>query len=126
MDHLKTRFAAAAEICVGAPAVKDRLVTAWLEQLDSIDSAELPRSLRNPFRELRRAMYGQTPMPHEAAPVAAVRKMSADEAAGHAATILRLATELGEISANSTITAARDRHPRHESSTTVSVPERLN
>jgi hypothetical protein len=94
MRNLYDRFAAAMRTCVGPEPIKVRLNAAWLEHLDVIQPAEMPDILQQEFRTLRRAMYAVEPLPDEAEPTAAIRKMSAAQAGHHTATILKLATEL--------------------------------
>jgi len=94
MRKLYDRFAAAMRICVGSEPIKARLSSAWLEHLDAIQPSEMPDTLQKDFRALRRAMYAVEPLPDEAEPTAAIRKMSAAQAGEHAATILKLANQL--------------------------------
>lgn len=94
MRLLYDRFATATRLCTGPEPIKTRLNFAWLEQLDGIQPADMPESLQQEFRALRRAMHAVKPLPDEPHATAAIRKMSASQAAQHARTILKVATEL--------------------------------
>lgn len=79
---------------IGDGPVKQRLVNAYSQNLVDITDAELPAALRRDFGELKAVMSRIAPVGTESRVRASVQKMSADEAAGHAATILRLYVEL--------------------------------
>jgi hypothetical protein len=94
MSTLANRFLSAVRTCTGPLAIKRRLAMAWLEHLDMISPCELPGNLRQDFIELRKAMYTRNPLPSETAPQASIRKMSSNEAAVHAHTIILLYSRL--------------------------------
>jgi hypothetical protein len=88
------RFAEAVYALIGDGPVKQRLVRAYAEHLADLTDAELPPALRRDFGELQAVMSRIAPAGTESRVRASVQKMSADEAAGHAATILKLYVEL--------------------------------
>jgi hypothetical protein len=102
MKQLCNRFFHATTLCTGDRAIKSRLTQAWIEQLDDISPSKLPRPIRKEFEQLRSAMYVETPLADEHAAQASVRKMSARQAATHAATIVSMFRELVLINNRST------------------------
>jgi hypothetical protein len=88
------RFAEAAHALIGDGPVKQRLANAYGQHLAELTEADLPPAQRNEFGELQVVMSRVAPMGTETRVRASVQKMSVDEAAGHAATILRLYVEL--------------------------------
>ncbi len=125
MRQLSKRFQVAAEICVGAESVKQRLVEAWTTALEDIGISELPEQLRPEFLRLREAMNTASPQPHECAARASVRKMSQQEAARHTQRILQLTQQLLRISCQADAIAEPD-YPETLYSTGFNFPERLN
>lgn len=71
-------------------SIKDRLADAYATHLIQVDVEALPESLRDEFECLCQAMRRERPLPRESAIRASVRKMSTDEAAGHAALVVRI------------------------------------
>src|SRR5690606_14704811 len=67
---------------------------AYAAHLGDIADEDLPPAQRELFGELHQAMTRVTPFGKETAVRASVQKMSAADAAGHAATIARLYGEL--------------------------------
>jgi hypothetical protein len=94
MKPLSNRFFIAITLCAGDQAIKSRLAQAWLEQLDEINPAELPRSIRKDFINLRKAMYMETPLRTEHAAQASIRKMSVKQGVEHARTITAIFRDL--------------------------------
>lgn len=70
-------------------AIKDRLADAYAQYLIQIDSEDLPEPLRAEFNALCAAMRRERPQPRESAIRASVRKMSNEEAARHAAVVVK-------------------------------------
>jgi hypothetical protein len=87
MKALSNRLFLALTLCTGDGPIKARLAQAWIDQLDEINPAELPRSICKDFIALRKAIYAETPLPTEHAAQASVRKMSTKQAVEHARTI---------------------------------------
>jgi hypothetical protein len=94
MKPLSKRFFLAITLCTGDQAIKSRLAQAWIDQLDKINPAELPCSIRKDFVTLRKAMYAETPLPTEHAAQASIRKMSVKQAVEHARTITGIFRDL--------------------------------
>jgi len=126
MRPLYDRFAAAVRTCVGPEPVKTRLSTAWIEHLDAIDPVDMPGNLHQEFRKLRRAMYAAEPLPDEPAPLAAVRKMSAQQAAQYADRIVLLASELQALCLRQQVTGETDTQQQIPFGRGILAPERLN
>jgi hypothetical protein len=87
-------FAEAVHTLIGDGPVKQRLANAYGSHLADLTDAELPAALRREFGELQAAMSRVAPVGSETKVRASVQKMSAQEAAGHAATIVKLYVEL--------------------------------
>lgn len=94
MSHLAERFASAVRVLVGDGPIKQRLCRAYSEFLDGLDDAELPPPMRAAFGELAAALNRVAPAGKETRVQASVQKMSATEAAEHAATVAKLYAEL--------------------------------
>ena len=94
MPHLAERFEAAVSALVAEGSVKDRLVTAYLENLDDLESSDLPQSLRSKFESLHAALHSASPVGKEPSVRATIRKISRPQAGKHARTILSLYTDL--------------------------------
>lgn len=94
MSPFAQRFAAAVETLIGEGPVKQRLVSAYSVHLADLTDAHLPPGLRREFGELQSAITRVAPAGHETRVRASVQKMSPNEAAGHAATIVKLYVEL--------------------------------
>jgi hypothetical protein len=88
------RFAEAVHALIADGPVKQRLVSAYAQHLADLTDADLPAALRRDFGELQAVMSRIAPVGTESRARASVQKMSASEAAGHAATILKLYVEL--------------------------------
>ena len=94
MSYLDERFEAAVSALVGEGSVKDRLLTAYLEHLDDLESDELPQELRKKFEDLDTTLHTVTPIGREPCVKATVRKMSKLQAGNHARTIISLYVDL--------------------------------
>ncbi len=94
MSPFSQRFAEAVHTLIGDGPVKQRLANAYASHLADLTDAELPAALRREFGELQAAMSRIAPVGSETRVRASVQKMSPDEAAGHAATIVKLYVEL--------------------------------
>jgi hypothetical protein len=88
------RFAEAVHILIGDGSIKQRLASAYTLHLADLADAEFPAALRREFGELQAALNRIAPVGNESRVRASVQKMSSDEAAGHAATIVKLYVEL--------------------------------
>jgi len=88
------RFAEAVHTLIADGPIKQRLASAYALHLADLVEAELPAALRRDFGELQAALSRVAPVGKESRVRASVQKMSPDEAAGHAATIVKLYVEL--------------------------------
>jgi hypothetical protein len=84
------RFHAALTVLAGHGHIKQRLIKAYEENIAGINEDELPVALKQSFTDLRRQMYGVTPLNGEGPICASVRKMSFDEASECAALIVTI------------------------------------
>jgi hypothetical protein len=91
---LAQRFAAAVQALIADGPIKQRLTNACAEHLADVAEDELPPALREDFAGLRAAIDRVEPVGIESRVRASVQKMSANEAVGHAATIVKLYAEL--------------------------------
>ena len=94
MPYLDERFEAAVFTLTGEGSVKDRLVAAYSQHLDDLESDELPQGLRKRFEDIDTALHAVTPISGEPCVRAAIRKMSKLQAGSHAKTIVSLYADL--------------------------------
>ena len=94
MCQFTDRFYSAVRTLAGNGRVKKRLLSAWLENLDSLADTDVPEAIREDFAQLRQAMHSAKPMGKEPAPAAAVRKMSPREASRYSTSIVAMFSEL--------------------------------
>ena len=90
MDNLLELLQQATVTLSQGGAIKDRLADAYAAYLIQVDSEDLPEHLRAEFNALCAAMRRERPQPRESAIRASVRKMSNDEAARHAAAVVKI------------------------------------
>ena len=88
------RFAAAVQVLIADGPIKQRLAAAYSLHLADVSETDLPLPLRREFAELNAAISRVAPAGHESRARASVQKISASEASGHAATIVKLYVEL--------------------------------
>jgi hypothetical protein len=88
------RFAEAVRTLIGDGPIKQRLASAYAAHLKDLADEELPAGLRRDFGDLQAALSRIAPVGNESRVRASVQKMSPDEAATYAATIVRLYVEL--------------------------------
>ena len=74
MSNHVDRFYAAVSVVASHGDIKQRLVTAFEDHLDTIEDAELPIQIREAFIELRRRMTGVEPLNGEGHIRATVRR----------------------------------------------------
>lgn len=90
MAHHLDRFQSAVMILAGHGDVKQRLMRAYADNLESIPEGELPGELATDFVSLKTRMTAVSPFSNETAICASVRKMSADEASACAKTVVSM------------------------------------
>ncbi len=77
--HVDRLFAAVSALASHGP-IKQRLITAYEENLESFEDDDFPVSVRETFSNLRRLMHAVSPANGEGRICASVRKMSKTEA----------------------------------------------
>lgn len=90
MTYHVDRLYAAVSVLAGDGHIKQRLIKAYRDNLDAISEGELPRELRQRFRELRSRLHSVAPLNGEGPVCASVRKMSAREASECALAVVDL------------------------------------
>ena len=90
MTYHVDRLYAAVSVLAGDGHVKQRLIKAYRDNLDDIAEEELPRELRQSFRELRSRLHSVAPLNGEGPVCASVRKMSVKDASECAVAIVDL------------------------------------
>ena len=90
MSRVYDRLESATLLLARSGAIKDRLNGAWRQCLANRETDDVPRELRLSFLELSSAMQRERPLRGEDAVRATIRKMSNEEAEGHAALIVRM------------------------------------
>jgi len=80
MPYHVDNFFTAVSVLAGHGHIKQRLISAYEDQLESIDEDDLPIPVRESFADLKHLMHRVTPANGEGPICASVRKMSVDEA----------------------------------------------
>ena len=83
-------FYEALTVLAGHGHIKQRLITAYEDNLAAIDEDEIPVPLKQAFADLRQAMHRVSPHNGESRICASVRKMSVTEASEWAVRIVEL------------------------------------
>ena len=73
-------FFTAVSVLAGHGHIKQRLISAYEDHLESIDEDDLPVPVRQSFADLKHLMHRVTPANGEGPICASVRKMSVDDA----------------------------------------------
>lgn len=97
MSPFAQRFAEAVHTLIADGPIKQRLASAYTLHLADLADADFPAALRRDFAELQAALSRIAPVGKESRVRASVQKMSPDEAAGHAATIVKIYVELMSV-----------------------------
>ena len=90
MSRVYDRFESATLLLARGGSIKERLDGAWRQYLAHLELDDVPREVRTQFRELVAAIHRERPLRGEDAVRATIRKMSNEEAEGHAANIVRM------------------------------------
>lgn len=101
MTNVKSSFQAAVEVLVADGRVKDRLSRAFEEHLLALSEIELPAAISAEYASLFAAMHRERPVGPQNSVRATVQKMSAHEAAQHAASIVSMFVQLTSRSGRS-------------------------
>ncbi|MEM8817465.1 MAG: hypothetical protein AAFX56_10160 [Pseudomonadota bacterium] len=94
MQHPVDCFYAAVAALAGDGHIKQRLISAYQDNLEELDADDLPRSVQDRFVALKTQMHKVTPANGEGPICASVRKMSIDEASSCAESVVGLYAEL--------------------------------
>jgi len=97
MSYHVEHFYAAVSVLTGDGHIKQRLIKAYEENLVEINEDELPIAVKQPFSDLKHQMNRVTPLNGEGAICASVRKMSVNEAADCAVSVLALFSEITRL-----------------------------
>jgi len=90
MSYHVDRFYAAVSVLAGHGHIKQRLIKAYEDNLSSISDDELPLEIKKTFSALRAHMHRVAPLNGEGPICASVRKMSIDEAADCAGSVVAM------------------------------------
>jgi hypothetical protein len=90
MSRVYDRLESATLLLARGGTIKERLDKAWRQFLANIETEDVPREVRSQFRELSTAIQRERPLRGEDAVRATIRKMSNEEAEGHATNIVRM------------------------------------
>jgi hypothetical protein len=99
MDHTLDLLQRAALRLSQDGSIKDRLADAYASFLLDIDADDLPDDVRDEFAAMCDAMHRERALPRESVIRASVRKMSNEQAAQHAALVVRTFASLARIAA---------------------------
>ncbi len=94
MTYHVDRLYAAVSVLAGDGHIKHRLTRAYQEYLDDIAEDDLPRELKQSFRDLRARLHCVAPLGAEGRVRASVRKMSVSEACDCAVKVVDLYSEM--------------------------------
>ncbi len=109
MQYHVDRFYSAVLVLAGDGHIKQRLISAYAENLDDISEEDLPSDLKASFLDLKHELSSVPPVHGEGTVCATVRKMSAEQASSCARKLLALYSglmALGEESAGERSSAA--------------------
>jgi hypothetical protein len=90
MSRVYDRLESATLLLARGGTIKERLDGAWRKYLANVETEDVPREVRSQFRELATAIQRERPLRGEDAVRATIRKMSNEEAEGHAGSIVRM------------------------------------
>ncbi len=93
MCHIADKFYAAVRALTTDAPLKQRLISAYVDHLETLSEDDLPEALRPRFEALRAAMHAVPPTEKETAVQVSVRKMSPADAARFTRSILVLFAE---------------------------------
>jgi hypothetical protein len=108
MDNLLDLLLQATVTLTQGGAIKDRLADAYAAHLIQIDSEDLPEHLRSDFDALCSAMRRERPQPRESEIRASVRKMSNEDAARHAAAVVKIFAGVARTGAGTAVRRVRN------------------
>jgi len=94
MCQVTDRFFAAVRTLTGEGQPKQRLIAAYVDQLETLPDADVPEAIRPRFDALRRAMTAVPATEKETSVQVSVRKMSPQDAARFTRSIVTMFGEL--------------------------------
>ena len=94
MPYHVDKFFAAVSVLAGHGHIKQRLISAYEDNIESIEEDDLPAPVRESFGDLKHLMHRVTPTNGEGPICASVRKMSVDEANQCAQLMVDLYTDM--------------------------------
>lgn len=97
MCQVTDRFFAAVRTLTGEGTPKQRLISAYVEQLETLPDDELPESIRPRFDALRKAMTAVPATEKETSVQVSVRKMSPGDATRFTRSIVTMFGELVRV-----------------------------
>ncbi len=100
MSYHVDRFYAAVSVLAGHGHIKQRLIRAYEDNLGAISEDELPIAVKQTFSDLKHQVNRVTPLNGEGPICASVRKMSVDEAAECAVSVVALYGEVTRLGDN--------------------------
>ena len=118
MCQFTDRFYSAVRTLAGDGAVKQRLIAAYKDNLESLPDADVPDSIRERFSRLRATLSEAESFGNECAVFASVRKMSAADATALATDIVAMFSELVRARSTGervTVSPSADRHDKPSS-----------
>jgi hypothetical protein len=120
MCQISDRFFSAVRVLTGDGPVKQRLLSAYKEHLDSLREDEVPESIRQKFESLRQALHAVQGIRGENPVDASVRKLSPADAQRYATSILLMLSELVRVKgSNERLSFAKPGRPAPEPAPTV-------
>ncbi len=99
MCHVADKFYAAVRTLATDAPVKQRLICAYVDHLESLAEDDVPEAIRPRFEALRQAMNAVPPTEKETAVQVSVRKMAPAEAGRFTRSILAMFAELVRVKA---------------------------
>ena len=126
MCQFSDKFYSAVRTLSGDGTMKDRLASAYAENLDVMSDEDVPDIIRPRFELLKRQMHTAKPNGRESAVVASVRKMSSDEAAGCAGLIVAMFSELVRVKSTGERLTLMPHEPEERANGTSREPATLN
>ena len=97
MCQVADRFYAAVRALTSDAPAKQRLITAYVDHLESLSDSDIPDSIQPRFEALRKAMNAVPPTERETSVQVSVRKMAPTEARRYTLSILVMFAELVRV-----------------------------
>ncbi len=97
MCQFSNKFLAAVRTLAGDGPIKQRLITAYTENLALLSEDDIPDSIRPRFEMLHQSLHAVKPLSTESTIVASVRKMSLEDASRCATSIVIMFSELVRV-----------------------------